>query len=102
MAGGLQSLSVLGGVDFTDALRTKNKNDVLSRLGVSFRMWCKQQRAEKPPCTWNLGMIGRQDTGNAYPTLESSIKASHCKPILFFLSELATQISNVCDCSLTM
>ena len=46
-------------------------------------------------------MIGRQDTGNAYPTLESGIKAAHTKPILFFLSELATQIADVCGCCLS-
>lgn len=99
MPGGLNVLKALQKVEFTDALG--NKNDLLNRVGVSFRLWCKNRRLEKPPCCWNLHMIGRQDTGNAYPTLESSIKAAHTKPILFFLSDLATQIAAVCTCCLS-
>ena len=101
MPGGLNALSALQGVDFEPALQSANKNDILNKVGVSFRMWCKDRHVERPPCNGSLHMIGRQDTGNAYPTLESGIKAAHTKPILFYLSELATQIADVCGCCLS-
>lgn len=70
----------------------------MSQLGVSFRRWCKQHKVERPPCTFNMHLIGRgdNDSQNSYPVLDSNIKASHTKPVLFFLSELATEIAAKC------
>ncbi len=75
-------------------------NFLMSRFGMAFRRWCKQQRIETPPATWNLHLIGRgeSDSKNAYPVLDSNVKASHTKPILFFLSTMATEIHGLCGC----
>lgn len=45
-----------------------------------------------------MHLIGRgdNDSQNSYPVLDSNIKASHTKPVLFFLSELATEIAAKC------
>ena len=76
-------------------------NFVMNRLGMAFRKWCRKQKIERPPPTWNLHLIGRgdNDSKSAYPVLDSNIKAAHTKPILFFLSHLATEISDLCKCS---
>jgi len=43
---------------------------------------------------------GANDTANAYPVLDSSVKAAHTKPILFWLAELAKDIATHCKCHL--
>ena len=75
-------------------------NKIMNQVGVSFRKWCRQQKLETPPSTWNLHLVGRgdNDSKNAYPVLDSNVKAAHTKPILFFLSFLATEISSLCGC----
>ena len=102
------------GVDRLDTLESKallfppagnrdsKGNYIMSELGASFRRWCKQQRVEKPQCSWNLHLIGRgdNDSKNSYPVLDSNVKAAHTKPILFFLSSLATEIASKCGCHL--
>ncbi len=98
------SLATLQGVVITQPVGTQDArgNDILNRVGMGFRKWCRQQKVETPPSTWNLHLIGRgeNDTKNAYPVLDSGVKASHCKPILFFLSHLATELASLCGCSL--
>lgn len=81
-----------------DGNRDARGNFIMSQLGVSFRRWCKQHKVERPPCTFNMHLIGRgdNDSQNSYPVLDSNIKASHTKPVLFFLSELATEIAAKC------
>ena len=76
-------------------------NFLLSRLGIAFRKWCRRQHIETPPSVWNLALIGRSDNDskNSYPVLDSNVKAAHCKPILFFLSGVATEISTQCGCN---
>ena len=91
------SLEMPGGVRTQDA----RGNLIMNRLGMAFRRWCRAQRIETPPSTWSLHLIGRgeNDSKNAYPVLDSNVKAAHCKPILFFLSGLATEISTRCGCT---
>ena len=75
----------------------------MNKVGVAFRRWCRSKKIETPPCTWNLHLIGRGDSDckTEYPVLDSNVKASHTKPILFFLSEIATEIYHLCKCLLT-
>ena len=90
-------LEILDGIRGID-----NKgNFLLSRLGIAFRKWCRRQHIETPPSVWNLALIGRSDNDskNSYPVLDSNVKAAHCKPILFFLSGVATEISTQCGCN---
>ena len=77
-------------------------NFVMSRLGMGFRKWCRQQKIEKPPAVWSLHLFvrGDNDSKNVYPVLDSNIKAAHTKPILFYLSHLATEIATLCGCNL--
>ena len=77
-------------------------NFIMNRIGMGFRKWCKLQRIEKPPATWSLHLINRgdSDSKNTFPVLDSNVKAAHTKPILFFLSHLATEIANHCGCIL--
>lgn len=75
-------------------------NFVLGRLGMAFRRWCKERKLERPPAVWNLNLIGRgEGEKNSYPTLDSNVKAIHTKLVLFFLSHVATEISNSCGCT---
>ena len=101
---GVNALQTLGGVDIffpmNGSLLT-HRNKVMNVLGQAFRIWCRMKKIEKPPSTWDLHMIGRgeSDSKSVYPVLDSNIKAAHTKPILFFLSELATEIASHCRCS---
>lgn len=74
----------------------------MNHLGQAFRFWCRKKRIERPPAIWDLHLIGRgdSDSKNSYPVLASGVKAAHCKPILFFLSGIATEISSHCKCVL--
>ena len=42
-----------------------------------------------------MHLIGRgeNDSKNSYPVVDSNVKAAHTKPMVFYLSELATEIS---------
>ena len=105
-AKGVTSLTSLQGISMVvpDGQRVDARgNCIMNKVGMAFRRWCRLQRIETPPCTWNLHMIGRgdSDSKNQYPVLDSNIKAAHVKPILFFLSGLATEISTFCDCILS-
>lgn len=101
---GVNALEALGGVDIffpmNGSLMT-HRNKVMNVLGQAFRIWCRKKKIEKPPSTWDLHMIGRgeSDSKSVYPVLDSNIKAAHTKPILFFLSELGTEIASHCRCS---
>ena len=77
-------------------------NKIMNHLGQAFRFWCRRKRIERPPTTWDLHLIGRgdSDSKNTYPVLASGVKAAHCKPILFFLSDIATEIASHCKCVL--
>ena len=102
---GVTALDVLGGVDIffpRDGNFQTYGNRIMNLLGRSFRLWCRRKRIEKPPATWDLHLINRggNDSKNAYPVLDSNVKACHAKPILFFLSELATAIASHCTCIL--
>ena len=105
-AKGVTSLVSLEGVDLEIPAGIRGMdnrgNFLLSRLGIAFRRWCRKQRIETPPSVWNLALIGRSDSDskNSYPVLDSNVKAAHCKPILFFLSGVATEISTQCGCIL--
>ena len=101
---GVSQLDTLKGVDISEPSRgtqDEKKNFIMSRLGMGFRRWCREQKIEKPPQVWNLHLIGRgeSDSKSAYPVLDSNVKAAHTKPILFFLSHLATEISDKCGCT---
>ncbi len=74
----------------------------MNHLGQAFRFWCRKKRIERPPATWDMHLIGRgdSDSKNSYPVLASGVKAAHCKPILFYLSEIATEIASHCKCVL--
>ena len=74
-------------------------NTLLGKLGMSFRRWCRAKKVEAPHTTWNLHFIGRTGDKKGYPELDSNVKASHCKPILFFLAELANGIGTLCPCT---
>lgn len=69
---------------------------LLNRIGVAFRRWCKRKKLDIPPCTWNLHLIGRgeNDDKSKYPVVDSNVKAAHMKPILFFISSVATEVGN--------
>ena len=102
---GVTALDVLGGVDKffpRDGNLQTYGNKIMNLLGRSFRLWCRRKRIEKPPATWDLHVINRgaNDSKNAYPVLDSNVKACHTKPILFFLSELGTAIASHCTCIL--
>ena len=77
-------------------------NLLLQKLGSSFRRWCRQvAKIEIPPCTWNLHLLGRGDNDKKnYPELDSNVKAAHTKPILFFICEVAKEVSTLCQCVL--
>lgn len=104
---GVRSLGALQGVDIFKPLghNLQSRGDTLMNLlGLAFRLWCKHKKIEKPPATWNLHLIGRgsSDSANAYPTLDSNVKAAHVKPILFFLAEISSEISSHCTCPLAV
>jgi hypothetical protein len=77
-------------------------NLILQKLGSSFRRLCRQiTKIEIPPCTWNLHLLGRGDNDKKnYPELDSNVKAAHTKPILFFICEVAQEVSTLCQCVL--
>ena len=76
---------------------TTDRATLMGLLGKAFRKWCKDQKVEIPPCTWNLHFLGRGDNDKrTYPELDSNVKAAHCKPILFFLSGVFKEISQLC------
>jgi len=79
-------------------------NILMGKFGSAFRRWCKvRKKIEIPPCTWSLHLIGRGDGDKRnFPELDSNVKAAHTKPILFFLAEMASEISHVCQCFLDM
>lgn len=77
-----------------------DKNTLMNKLGMSFRRWCRQKHIEKPPATWNMRLIGRADSNTVYPALDTNVKAAHTKPILFFLADVAKEISDHCSCNL--
>ena len=62
-------------------------NDIMNQIGVSFRKWCREQKLETPPSTWNLHLVGRgdNDSKNSYPVLDSNVKAAHTKPVILFV-----------------
>ena len=68
---------------------------LLNQVGIAFRRWCRMKKIDVPPATWNMHLIGRgeNDSKNSYPVLDSNVKAAHTKPMVFYLSELATEIS---------
>ncbi|CAJ1436366.1 unnamed protein product, partial [Effrenium voratum] len=76
-----------------------DKNTLMNKLGMSFRRWCRQKHIEKPPATWNMRLIGRADSNTVYPALDTNVKAAHTKPILFFLADVAKEISDHCSCN---
>ena len=96
-----QSLQSLLGVSIGP---TDGANTVIGKFGSAFRRWCKTvKKIEIPPCTWNMHFIGRGDNDKRnYPELDSNVKASHAKPILFFLAEIAKELSDLCPCPLAM
>lgn len=67
---------------------------MMNRFGSAFRRWCRVKKEEMPPVTWNLHLInrGESDAKSTYPELDSNVKACHTKPIMFFLSELASEV----------
>ena len=77
-------------------------NVILQKLGSAFRKWCRQvAKIEIPPCTWNLHLLGRGDSDKKnYPELDSNVKAAHTKQILFFVCEVAKEMSTLCQCVL--
>ncbi|CAK9018454.1 Nipped-B-like protein B [Durusdinium trenchii] len=42
--------------------------------------------------------LGENDAQSSYPVLDSSVKAAHTKPILFFLAEISRELSEHCNC----
>ena len=76
-------------------------NTIMNKFGAAFRSWCRANKKEIPPTTWNLHLLGRGDNDNksAYPTLDSNVKASHTKIILFFVGELTQEICQRCRCT---
>ena len=94
-----QQMVVLQGISFA---ATDTGNVIMGKLGSAFRRWCRTvKRIEIPPCTWNLHLIGRGDNDKRnYPELDSNVKAAHTKPILFFLAELFSELSQHCTCPL--
>ena len=68
---------------------------LLNQIGIAFRRWCRIKKIDVPPATWNMHLIGRgeNDSKNSYPVVDSNVKAAHTKPMVFYLSELATEIS---------
>ena len=76
---------------------TDTGNGLMGKLGSSFRRWCKNKRKDIPPFTWNLHLIGRGESDKRnYPELDSNVKASHTKPLLFFLADLLHKTSQIC------
>lgn len=75
-------------------------NALMNRLGMAFRRFCRERKIETPPATWNLHLYGRgeNDAQSSYPVLDSSVKAAHTKPILFFLAEISRELSEHCNC----
>ena len=108
---GVNALECLQGVDLFAIFEGNQHHHqvrgarLMNLLGMAFRRWCQSrniENIEKPPATRDLHMFGRgpNDTANAYPTLDSNIKAAHTKPILFFLADLAREIGSQCHCTL--
>jgi len=100
----VNALAALGGVDIffqRNGTPLAHRNKIMNLLGQGFRLWCKRKKIEKPPSTWDLHYIGRgeNDSKSAYPILDSNVKAAHTKPVLFYLSELATEIASHCKCT---
>ena len=67
---------------------------MMNRFGAAFRRWCRIKNEELPPVMWSLHLInrGESDAKSSFPELDSNVKACHTKPILFFLSELASEV----------
>ena len=99
---GVTELRALRGVDiFTQPQGERSSGErLMNQLGRAFRLWCKEHKIEKPPDTWCLHLIGRgaSDSSNSFPVLDSNVKASRTKPILFYLAELANEIASHCKC----
>ena len=99
---GVTELRALRGVDiFTQPQGERSSGErLMNQLGRAFRLWCKEHKIEKPPATWCLHLIGRgaSDSSNSFPVLDSNVKASRTKPILFYLAELANEIASHCKC----
>lgn len=90
-----QQLPSLQGVALDDGVLG---NALIQKLGSAFRQWCRSKRIPIPPCTWNLHLVGRGETDEkGYPELESNVKAVHTKIILFFLCDLARDVSTLCQ-----
>ena len=78
-------------------------NLVMNNLGVAFRAWCREKKVERPPSSWDMKLLGRGDSDKAtqYPSLDTEVKAAHCKPFLFYLAEVAAEIFVHCKCNLS-
>ena len=76
-------------------------NAFLGKLGSSFRRWCRQvKRIEIPPFTFNLHLLSRgENDKKGYPELDSNVKAAHTEPLLFYLCDVAKEITNTCQCN---
>ena len=74
-------------------------NEIMGVLGSAFRRYCKSQRIDIPPATFNVHLIGKGENDRRnYPELDSNVKAMHTKPIAFFLAALTGEISQICSC----
>jgi hypothetical protein len=73
-----------------------NTDVILGKLYFAFKRWCRQQKLECPPTHFNLQSIGRSSQ-KQYPVLEGNVKASHVKPVLWFLAHVTCSLTEVCD-----
>ena len=73
---------------------------LLGKIGSGFRKWCRcVKKVEIPPCVFSLHLVGRAENDKVkFPELCSNVKAIHCKIILFFMVEIAKEISTTCQC----
>lgn len=91
------SLKTLGGLS---AQRINSKEEVMLLLGSAFKLWCRARAVDSPPLYWSMDLIGR-DSMKKYPVLHSNIKASQAKIVLFFASDLAAELAQLCPCDST-
>ena len=87
---GVQRLETLGNGNLLIPIlgnQDARGNDIMNQIGVSFRKWCREQKLETPPSTWNLHLVGRgdNDSKKSYPVLDSNVKAAHTKPVILFV-----------------
>ena len=75
-------------------------NLLLARIGSAFRKWCRcVKKIEIPPCVFSLHLVGRAENDKVkFPELCSNVKAIHCKIILFYMVEIARDVSMACQC----